>query len=440
MVNETKYCRTYSVRTMCEKSKFYRVSYVLLLITVFINVTFPKAGIKLGGIPLTVGNVFLLLTIMMWFFYVLWRRCFIFSKAERLVVIGCLYWLIRFLLTMVGGRAGLSDWVGFFVPLVVYPFTFLVFNFFITEQRQIDLILRMLMWGTIIVFIFGFLQAAFGIERFSIPGLTVNYTDYISSTNWYAEKYNGVQDGVTYSKTVSTYQNGNLLGVNILLFCPMIYESIKKKVWQRVYMLVFVLFCILTGSKTCWVGIFLYLFIKSVVIINRKWADGRKVQFACLIIAVIPVIAAIFLNMFPQILERFKDSFTLKNINDLSGRSESMSQLIDYFVNKTEWILIGPYGLTSYWGSSYEMAYFCILMIGGIAGLVAFLGPIIYILVKYIGKHIKDSKVLKGVCHGLVVYIIIAFVEGALWLPPTAVNLWMVLALGYKMSLFMEEN
>ncbi len=425
---------------MCEKSKFYRVSYVLLLITVFINVTFPKAGIKLGGIPLTVGNVFLLLTIMMWFFYVLWRRCFIFSKAERLVVIGCLYWLIRFLLTMVGGRAGLSDWVGFFVPLVVYPFTFLVFNFFITEQRQIGLILRMLMWGTIIVFIFGFLQAAFGIERFSIPGLTVNYTDYISSTNWYAEKYNGVQDGVTYSKTVSTYQNGNLLGVNILLFCPMIYESIKKKVWQRVYMLVFVLFCILTGSKTCWVGIFLYLFIKSVVIINRKWADGRKVQFACLIIAVTPVIAAIFLNMFPQILERFKDSFTLKNINDLSGRSESMSQLIDYFVNKTEWILIGPYGLTSYWGSSYEMAYFCILMIGGIAGLVAFLGPIIYILAKYIGKHIKDSKVLKGVCHGLVVYIIIAFVEGALWLPPTAVNLWMVLALGYKMSLFMEEN
>ena len=326
------------------------------------------------------------------------------------------------------------------MPLVVYPFTFLVFNFFITEQKQIDLILRMLLWGTIIVFAFGFLQAIFGIERFSIPGLTVNYTDYISSTNWYAEKYNGVQEGVTYSKTVSTYQNGNLLGVNILLFCPMVYESIKKKTWQRVYMLVFIMFCILTGSKTCWVGIFLYLFIKSVVIINRKCADGRKVQFACLIIAVIPVIAAIFLNMFPQILERFKDSFTLKNINDLSGRSESMSQLIDYFVNKTEWILIGPYGLTSYWGSSYEMAYFCILMIGGIAGLVAFLAPILYILVKYIGKHVKDSKILKGVCHGVVVYIIIAFVEGALWLPPTAVNLWMVLALGYKMSLFMEEN
>ena len=341
---------------------------------------------------------------------------------------------------MIGGRVGMSGWVGFFVPLVIYPFTFIVINYFIVEQRQIDKIIRMLMWGSVVVFIFGFLQAAFGIERFSIPGLTVNYTDYISSTNWYAEKYNGVQEGVTYSKTVSTYQNGNLLGVNILLFCPMIYESIENKAWRNIYMLVFVFFCILTGSKTCWVGIIIYLFIKGVVVINRKWADGRKVQFACLVIAVIPVMAAIFLGMFPQIMERFKDSFTFKNINDLSGRSQSMNELINYFIVKTEWILTGPYGLTSYWGSSYEMVYFCILMIGGVAGLIAFLGPVLYILVKYIGRHVRDSKVLKGICHGVVVYIIIAFVEGALWLPPTAINLWMVLALGYKMSLFMEEK
>ena len=86
------------------------------------------------------------------------------------------------------------------------------------------------------------------------------------------------------------------------------------------------------------------------------------------------------------------------------------------------------------------MAYFCILMLGGIAGLIAFLGPIMFILIKYTGKHIKESRILKGITHGVIVYIIIAFVEGALWLPPTAINLWMVLALGYKMSLFMEEN
>ncbi len=435
-----KYFQQKAEQTVYKKSTFYKVCCVLLFIMIFINVTFPKAGIKLGGIPLTVGNVFLLAAIMMWLFYVLWRRCFIFSSAERLVILGCIYWLIRFMLTMIVGRAGVSDWVGFFVPLVVYPFTFIVINYFITEQKQIDRIIHMLMWGTIIVFIFGFLQAAFGIEKFSIPGLTVNYTDYISSTNWYAEKYNGVQEGVTYSKTVSTYQNGNLLGVNILLFCPMIFESIKNKTWRNIYMLVFVLFCILTGSKTCWVGIIIYLLIKGAVVVNRKWADGRKVQFACLVIAVLPMIAAIFLGMFPQIGDRFRDSFTFKNINDLSGRSESMNRLINYFMIKTEWILIGPYGLTAYWGSSYEMAYFCILMIGGVAGLIAFLGPIIYILVKYIGKHIKESKILKGMLHGVVVYIIIAFVEGALWLPPTAINLWMVLALGYKMSLFMEES
>ena len=428
MINETK------------KNFFYRYSYLLLLVTVFINVTFPKAGIKLEGIPLTVGNVFLILTIMSWFIYVLWKRCFVFSKAEVFVIVSCVYWLIRFLLVMAGGEVGLSEWVGFFVPMVIYPFTFFVFNFFITEKKQIDFILRMLFVGTLIVFVFGFLQATFGIEKFSIPGLTVNYTDYISSTNWYANKFNGVQEGISYSKTVSTYQNGNLLGVNVLLFCPMIYENIKNKAGRNLYMLVFILFCILTGSKTCWVGIVLYLFIKGVVVLNNKWAEGRKVQFACLIIAVIPVIAAIFLNMFPQIVERFQESFTLKNINDLSGRSESMNRLINYFTNKTEWLLIGPYGLTNYWGSSYEMAYFCILMLGGLAGLIAFLGPIVYIIIRYFVRHTKESKVLKGITHGVIVYLIVAFVEGALWLPPTAINLWMVLAMGYKMSRFMEES
>lgn len=440
MNEEKRVCAAAGQGQALMKSKFYRISYTLLLITVFINVTFPKAGIKLGGIPLTVGNVFLLLTILCWLTAVLWRRCFVFSKAEVFVITGCIYWILRFLLVMVSGREGMSDWVGFFVPLVIYPFTFLVFNYFITEKKQIDFIIKLLFWGSLIVFVFGFLQAAFGIERFSVPGLTVNYTDYISSENWYAEKYNGVQEGIDYSKTVSTYQNGNLLGVNILLFCPLIYECIKNKGVRRLYLLVFSLFCILTGSKTCWVGIVIYLFIKLVPVINRKWAESRKVQFTCLLVALIPVIVIVFLNMFPQIGVRFEESFTLKNVDDLSGRSDSMNQLIDYFFTKTEWLLTGPYGLTRYWGSSYEMAYFCILMIGGIAGLIAFLGPVFYVLFKWLKNYRKEIPAVKGVFYGVIVYLIMAYVEGALWLPPTAINLWMVLAMGYKLCLFKKNE
>lgn len=422
------------------KSRYYKYSYLLLLVTVFINVTFPKAGIKLGGIPLTVGNVFLLATVMMWAIAVLWKRCFMLSKAEQLVIISCLFWAGRFLLVMATGMEAMSDWVGYLVPLVIYPFTFLVFNYYIVEQKQIDYIIKLLFWGTMIVFVFGFLQAVVGIEKCSIPGLTVNYTDYISSDNWYAEKFNGVQENVTYSKTVSTYQNGNLLGVNVILFCPMIYETIKNKTVKQVYLLLFVLFCILTGSKTCWVGIAIYLLIKGAVIINRKWAKKRNVLFACVIVAMIPVVAAVFLNMFPQIGERFRDSFTFENINDLSGRSETMNALINYFSYRTEWLLIGPYGLTNFWGSSYEMTYFCILMLGGIAGLAAFLGPIVYVIFKKLIKYRNSSPIIKGIVDGVVVYLIIAFVEGALWLPPTAINLWMVLAVGNRTSDFLQNE
>lgn len=161
--------------------------------------------------------------------------------------------------TMVGGRVGLSDWVGFFVPLVIYPFTFIVMNYFITEQKQIDFIIRMLLWGTVIVFVLAF-AGCIRDRKILYSGTYRKLHRLYFSTNWYAEKYNGVQEGVTYSKTVSTYQNGNLLGVNILLFCPMIYESIENKTWRNIYMLVFILFCILTGSKTCWVE-FLFIFL-----------------------------------------------------------------------------------------------------------------------------------------------------------------------------------
>ena len=110
------------------------------------------------------------------------------------------------------------------------------------------------------------------------------------------------------------------------------------------------------------------------------------------------------------------------------------------FINKTEWLLAGPFGLTNYWGSAYEMTYFCILMLGGILGMLAFLVPIVYIFVKKLVFYRKTSPIVKGVFEGVLVYLIIAYVEGALWLPPTAINLWMVLSIGYKTCLYKKET
>ena len=431
---------SHTTRELVENSFFYKLGYVLLLITVFVNVAFPKAGIKLGGIPLTVGNVFLILTILVWITYVLYRKGFRFSKAEVLVVVSCMYWASRLLIAVCGGRIAFGEWAGYFVPTVVYPFTFLVFNYFIIDKKQLDLICKMLFWASIIVYVFGFLQAIFGIDRFSIPGLTVNLTDYLSSDNWYAEKYNGVQEGVDYAKTVSTYQNGNLLGVNIMLFGPLVYENIQDSRKRHFYLLIFAMFCLLTGSKTCWVGLFIYLCFKGAPILNKKVTKRKTIMLIGLVMLLLPVAAVIFFSMFPQVIQRFQDSFTLKNIDDLSGRSDSMNALIDFFVHKTEWLLVGPYGLTKYWGSSYEMTYFCMLMIGGLFGVFAFVVPIFYVLFKYIFRYRKENKVLVGIFDGVLVYMIMAYVEGAFWLPPTAINIWMVLALGYNYVRFIKQK
>lgn len=84
MLKDVNSFRQRTGRTLYEKSIFYKVSCVLLFIMVFINVTFPKAGIKLGGIPLTVGNVFLMLTIMMWFFTLSGRDALYFPQRRNM--------------------------------------------------------------------------------------------------------------------------------------------------------------------------------------------------------------------------------------------------------------------------------------------------------------------------------------------------------------------
>ena len=40
----------------------------MLLLTIFFSIWFPKAGIKLSGIPLTVSNILFGLTFILWFF------------------------------------------------------------------------------------------------------------------------------------------------------------------------------------------------------------------------------------------------------------------------------------------------------------------------------------------------------------------------------------
>ena len=66
--------------------------FYLLVITVFFNIWFPKAGIKLAGIPLTVGNVFFLLLLVLWLGTVVLRRNSIrFPKPALVLLISVIY-------------------------------------------------------------------------------------------------------------------------------------------------------------------------------------------------------------------------------------------------------------------------------------------------------------------------------------------------------------
>ena len=77
-----------------EKNSFL---FNLLLITVFFNIWFPKAGIKLAGIPLTVGNVFLAITFICWLLKKLKNKIIRIHKISYLVGILMIYSIVRYI-------------------------------------------------------------------------------------------------------------------------------------------------------------------------------------------------------------------------------------------------------------------------------------------------------------------------------------------------------
>ena len=89
-------------------------------------------------------------------------------------------------------------------------------------------------------------------------------------------------------------------------------------------------------------------------------------------------------------------------------------------------VIFGGLGY-NYSGGAYEMTLFCIFVLGGIVGVIFFILPIIPIY-KHTFYH-KNNTIIKGINYSLTLYFIASISEGGYWLTPTALNLWMILAM-----------
>lgn len=397
----------------------------LLLWTIFFNIWFPKAGIKIGEIPLTIGNILFAITFILWLFVKVKTGSFRNYKINSIIVLGILYFIFKYIIVY-ASKGTILNSIGYIIPLMIYPLIFFVVSDMVDNDLKMEKIIKCIVWGFFFLSIYSIVQYIVGIDKCCIPGLTVNYSDYANwGKYWYLHKSNGVT--VESAKIVSTYQNGNLYGINTLLIYPLVYNYLKNKKSKLFIpsLILFVVCVFLSLSRACWLGIILFIFME--ILMEREKTRASMYRKVITIIMCIIMIILVF-KYVPSIANRFfntdKDDWI-----SMSGRTEGLISVIKSVneSNSIVGIFIGPYGVSEYQGLAYEMFPLSIFVQTGIIGMVL----LYYIFIKTINVMDKRDFVQKSVRRAIIIWLIVGIIECGYWLPPAALNIFMIIGLAY---------
>lgn len=399
--------------------------FILLLMTIFFNWVLPKAGTKISGIPLTIGILLFAVLILFWIIKMINKKIY-FPKTAWYILLSQLYFTIRVVI-LLGTGVQLTEIVTYAIPLIVFPFIFFIIINEVNDKERYKRIMNILVYGFLLLCIYSIIQSIFGIAKTDIPGLTVNLTDYKTlGENWFLQKSNGITE--ENAKIVATYQNGNVLGVNLLIFFPIIYEYILDKNNNKFISLatiaLFVIVELLTLSRSCWVGVVAFIFFRIVCKDNKKIKD-LLYKFFIIIVGI--AVLLFILVKFPSIANRLLN-IDMETFLQASGRTEGAIEFLNSTIqdgNILINILIGPFGLIENKGLAYEMTQLAIYKVSGIIGLILWSIPI-FMIYKSL-KH--NNNIQYSYKIAILLWFLVAMIEGAYWTPPTAINLFIMLGL-----------
>ena len=398
----------------------------LLLMTIFWNIWFPKAGIKISGIPLTIGNVFFIMTFVVWFLKRMRIGKFRINPPGGLILVGIFYFMCRYIIVMLAKNISFSTTIGYIIPLCIYPLIFFLIIELVDSNEKLEKIIKIIVYGFIFLCIYALFQYFLRIETVAIPGLTVNLTDYQQlGKMWYMAKANGTD--INNAKIVSTYQNGNLFGISLLLIYPIVYNYFKNKKENGkiiISLLLFIITTFLTLSRACWLGII--LFITFGVLMENDNTKEAWLRRIIIIILSCVAIAGVF-KFLPSVANRF---FGTTNWVSMSGRTEGLIKVFEtvFASNNIFAYILGPYGMIKYSGLAYEILPLSIFVQTGIVGIILLYSVFFY----GIRKMKSKNYISKAIKLSFIIWLIVGCIECGYWLPPAALNLFMMLGLGIK--------
>ena len=230
-----------------QRAQRYSALVALVTLTVFFNLAFPKAGFYVKGVPFTLGYGLLAVSAVAALLSV--RRGIVRLGRPVLIASGLLLAFGVFSgvsVLLVGRATGVVDVITFFVSALLVPLLALVVGSAFVQAVPLRAQFRVLLVSAIVVSVFGLLSfAAINLTRHNvgIPFITVTgpHLDAIFLKN---------NDRGGLMKMVSTYNNGNILGVNLLLWLPLLVGLAGS--WRPLWLLRPLL--LFTLSRTVWIG------------------------------------------------------------------------------------------------------------------------------------------------------------------------------------------
>lgn len=383
-----------------------------LLLVVFL-VLFPKGGFRLGPLPLTWG--YLLLGIITPPAFLVRFLQMPLRYPRRVLLVIAMLIPFQMLSWYAGKFYGISNppfAFSTFVGLAALPWIFLLVYGPFFPRLDGEQLAR---WFCSCVF----WAAAWGIFLFflhpvahhfiEIPYLTVNASDYGE-----LENTKNIARGVFF-KLISTYNNGNLYGVATLLLLPL-YDRLEPFSMRRTTLKI-ALF--LTLSRTVWVG----LILNELLSLGVHLA-GQIQTFPVLylraarrrLIAVSAIVGFILFSLLFITSQGGGRQFIL----DVTGGNR-VNQI--YAAEGTSWLpQQGLYGFA-------EIMYASAAQYWGLAGLYAFIlimaSPLIILAAD---TSVMRSPLRRAALKGLVIYIAMAGIDGALDFIPVMAFYWFVYA------------
>ena len=375
---------------------------LLVKILVLFIIIFPKGGVKLGGIPITWGySIVEILTILLLPFAIIKMQFVTLSKKDLYVYISLLAYQVPLIVVLCfNGAEDFGFLASLIVNYILFPWTFLaIFSPYFT-RIDTDEMLRFVTSGITFIAVFGLILFVYKFvtgEFFEIPYLSVNSGD----VGALSEKH--INRGGIF-KLISTYNNGNIYGVCVLMLLPLycgLQTSVLKKSLVKLSLL-------LTLSRTVWVGLILY------EILSRALKSEKKIRLKDVFLLFFSFF--VFVISFIYVIDLLGWDAKFLFDPNLGGRLGGES--LDFQLVASQ-----PFTVISEMTAKSFAEQFGVLI-----ALLVYIGLSAPLITFFICNPLRTLW-QKDVCLGLFLYLIVSQVEGASLFIPVMAIYWFLCSL-----------